>query len=73
MQYEDSKGCLWTEEEDAEGYVYYVNANTLVSSLESMHAPNSNLEIQTFGVERKAACEDVHQRTTSACKATVPK
>lgn len=31
MQYEDSTGCLWTEEQDADGYVYYVNANTMVS------------------------------------------
>lgn len=30
MQFEDSTGCLWTEEQDDDGYVYYVNANTMV-------------------------------------------
>lgn len=32
MQFEDSTGCLWTEEQDAEGYVYYVNGSTMVST-----------------------------------------
>ncbi|CAM9196713.1 unnamed protein product [Ectocarpus sp. 12 AP-2014] len=31
MQYEDSKGDLWTEEQDDDGYVYFVNANTMAS------------------------------------------
>lgn len=44
MQYEDSTGCLWTEEEDAEGYVYYVNANTMVSIPASMYTTSSELE-----------------------------
>ncbi|CAM9553764.1 unnamed protein product [Ectocarpus sp. 13 AM-2016] len=29
MQYEDSKGHLWSEEQDDDGYVYFVNANTM--------------------------------------------
>lgn len=33
MQFEDSTGGLWVEEQDAEGYVYYVNSNTLASPL----------------------------------------
>lgn len=31
MQYEDSEGYLWTEEQDDDGYVYFVNANTMAS------------------------------------------
>lgn len=43
MQYEDSTGCLWTEEQDADGYVYYVNTNTMVSRIS--HTPGSVVKI----------------------------
>ena len=42
MQYEDPSGCLWTEEQDEDGYVYYVNTNTMVSA--PAHSKNSDVK-----------------------------
>lgn len=33
MQYEDSAGCLWTEHDGEDGYVYYFNTQTKASGV----------------------------------------
>lgn len=37
MQYEDSAGCAWVEERDADNRVFFVNSNTMASL--PYHAP----------------------------------
>lgn len=58
MQYEDLTGCLWTEEQDDEGYVYYVNANTLVSCQTLFHVSKSNTHEECQSVARQCDASD---------------
>ncbi|CAM9311861.1 unnamed protein product [Pylaiella littoralis] len=63
MQYEDSTGFLWIEEQDDDGFVYYVNTNTMEAAWE---LPPSATEVASSPADVPASSALVQLQDSSA-------